>query len=98
MSGDTVVLLEGSRKERKRTQDLVEALGYVAVCVDGISAATTVVTSRQPKVLLASLPSHQSTLNKLRDAGMGPCALVLSLPTKVESPAEVAQKMGADAF
>src|SRR5262244_2905655 len=98
MTEHTVVVLEPHRAALKRAQDLIESLGHTAVGVQGTETALHIVTTQQPSVVLASHPTQERVVTRLRETGLGQTSLVLSLSAKSREPQEIAESLGADAF
>ncbi|HJZ86534.1 MAG TPA: GGDEF domain-containing protein [Polyangia bacterium] len=98
MTEHTVLLLEPNRAALKRAQDLIESLGHTAIGVNGVDTALHLVTTQQPSVVLASHPTQERVIARLRESGLGQTSLVVSLPAKVSQPQDIAEGLGADAF
>jgi diguanylate cyclase (GGDEF)-like protein len=94
----TVVLLEPNRAALKRAQDLIESLGHAAVGVDGVETALNLIMTQQPSAVLASHPTHQGAILRLREVGLGQTSLIVSVAAKTTQPEEIATSLGADAF
>src|SRR5262249_24336957 len=98
MTEHTVLLLEPNRAALNRAQDLIESLGHTAIGVNAVDTALHLVTTQQPSVVLASHPTQERVIARLRQSGLVHTSLLVSLPAKVSQPQDIAEGLGADAF